>query len=253
MKNNLIIGIDFSLLSPGICIIQNNKHTCISVYTVDAEEHHKLLSKEDGPFKILDESKTISINLRDKKDKQGITYSHTERNKLIASVEEVNALITEIKKHTDSFTGDIYVAMEGISFGSKGNTLIDICMATGILRDAIVSDLLKGQHDRFYVFSPGTIKKYALKGNAQKNELYDAIVSKPELEHIEFVKLLTMYKESWITPGGVVKKPLDDLVDATWIALLLKDVVENGFVAEEVKKVKVKKSPLKKSKKLKVL
>ena len=243
MKKTLVIGIDFSLLSPGICIIENNKHKWISVFTTD-EDHKKLLSKE-GPFKILDGAKDISINLHEKNDKQGVTYSHTERNKLIASVEEVYSLIKQIKKHTDSFSGDIYVAMEGISFGSKGNTLIDICMATGILRDAIVKDLLKGQADRFYVFSPGTIKKYALKGNAQKNELYEAIVSKPELAGLEFVKLLTMYKESWITPGGVVKKPLDDLVDATWIALLLKDVVENGLVAEEVKKPKVKK--LKKS------
>lgn len=238
MKNKLVIGIDFSLLSPGICIIENNNHKWISVYTVDAEDHQKLLSKEDGPFKILSESKTIGINLRIKHDKKGITYSHTERNKLVASVEEVSALITEIKKHLVGFTGDVYVAMEGISFGSKGNTLIDICMATGILRDAIVSELLEGQYDRFYVFSPGTIKKYASKGNAKKDELYDALISKPGLEHLEFVKLLNMYKESWITPGRVVKKPLDDLVDATWIALLLKDVVENGLAAEEEKSSK---------------
>lgn len=247
MKNTLVIGIDFSLLSPGICIIENNKHKWISIYTVDADDHQKLLSKEDGPFKILSESKNIGINLRVKNDKKGITYSHTERNKLVASVEEVRALITEIKKHLVGFTGDVYVAMEGISFGSKGNTLIDICMATGILREAIVAELLDGQHDRFYVFSPGTIKKYALKGNAKKDELYDALISKPEFKQLEFVKLLDMYKDSWITPGRVVKKPLDDLVDATWIALLLKDVVENGLAAEDDKKSS------KKSKKQKVL
>lgn len=242
----LVIGIDFSLLSPGICIIKDNTHKWISVYTVDADDHQKLLSKEDGPFKILSESKNIGINLRVKNDKKGISYSHTERNKLVASVEEVSALISEIKKHLVGFSGDVYVAMEGISFGSKGNTLIDICMATGILRDAIVSELLDGRYDRFYVFSPGTIKKYASKGNAKKDELYHALISKPELQHLEFVKLLDMYKESWITPGGVVKKPLDDLVDATWIAELLKDVVENGLAAE------AEKSP-KKSKKQKTL
>lgn len=247
MKNNLVIGIDFSLLSPGICIIKNNQHKWISVYAIDSNEHQKLLSKEDGPFKILSESKTIGINLRDKNDKQGITYSHTERNKLIASVADSIALINEIKKHLVDFTGDVYVAMEGISFGSKGNTLIDICMATGILRKAIVLELLGGQSDRFYVFSPGTIKKYALKGTAKKDELYNALISKPDLQHLEFVKLLAMYKDSWITPGGVVKKPLDDLVDATWIALLLKDVVENGLMAEAEKPVKKSKNkkPLK--------
>ena len=235
-KNNIYISIDFSLISPGICILENNNHTCISIYSVDAEEHQKLLSKEDGPFKILNESKTIEINLRGKTDKQGITYSHTERNKIIASVEDISTLIKTIKKHLVKLTGDVYVAMEGISFGSKGNTLIDICMATGILRKAIVSELLDDNPDRFYVFSPGTIKKFALKGNAKKDELYHELISRPELEHLEFVKILNMYKDSWITPGGVVKKPLDDIVDATWIALLLKEIVENGSDVENEKK-----------------
>ena len=42
--------------------------------------------------------------------------------------------------------------------------------------------------------------------------------------------------------------PLDDLVDATWIALLLKDVVENGLAAEAEKPSK--KSGKKKQKSL---
>lgn len=232
MKNNIYISIDFSLISPGICLLETNNHKCISIYSVDADEHQKLLSKEDGPFKILNESKTVEINLRNKIDKQGITYSHTERNKTVASVEDISTLITQIKKHLVKSTGDVYVAMEGISFGSKGNTLIDIAMATGILRKSIISELLDGRHDRFFVFSPGTIKKFAGKGSFKKNDMYEALISNPETEHLEFVKLLNAYKDKWITPGGVVKKPLDDLVDSTWIALLLKDVVEKGSDVE---------------------
>jgi hypothetical protein len=240
--NNIFVGIDFSLVSPGICIVSNKVYKWISVYSLESEDHHKLLSKE-GPFKILDESESVTIKLLNKTVKQGITYSHTERNKLNASIEEVDFIIKEIKKHLEGLDGNIYVGIEGVSFGAAGNTLIDICMSTGLLRAGIVTDLLDGDSSRFYVFSPGTIKKFAGKGTFKKPDMYDALINKPGLEQLEFVNLLTIYKDAWITPGGMVKPPLSDLVDATWIALLVKEVQENGFKEEEkpLKKKKEKK------------
>jgi hypothetical protein len=133
-------------------------------------------------------------------------------------------------------TDEVYVAIEGISFGAAGNTLIDIAMSTGLLRSSIATKLLNNSLDRFFVFSPGTIKKFAGSGSFKKNDMYQALLKKSK--DLEFIKLLTIYEKDWITPGGVVKKPLDDLVDATWIALLLKDVVENGLAAEAEKPVK---------------
>ena len=248
--NNIYISIDFSLISPGISLLQNNNFKWVSVFNEDSENHHKILSKKNGAFNVLNESDSVTIKLRDKAIKEGsATYSETERVKITTSISNISAIIQEIKEQLKSFKpGDIYVAVEGVSFGSPGNTLIDICMATGILRQAIINDLLNGDDSKFYVFSPGTIKKYALKGTAKKNELYEELISKQELQHLEFVKLLDLYKDDWITPGGTVKKPLDDLVDATWIALLLRDVIENGLEAEVAKPLK-KKSKKKKTKK----
>jgi hypothetical protein len=114
-----------------------------------------------------------------------------------------------------------HVAMEGLSFSSNGNALIDISMATGLLRERIISEV---GADSFHVFSPTTIKKYAVKGNAKKDELYHALYNFKEdetnLEH--FGKILEANKEEWITPSKVVNKPIDDIVDATWINLYLK-------------------------------
>lgn len=236
MKNKIFVGIDFSLISPGICIIKNEQYKWISIYSTDIEDHHKILTKENSSFKILNESKSVTINLRNKTLKQGTTYSHTERNKIKSSIEEVDFLIQEVRKHLND-NDEVYVAIEGISFGASGNTLIDLAMSTGLLRSLIATKLLNSI-DRFYVFSPGTIKKFAGKGTFKKNDMYDALISNSETEHLEFVKILNMYKDSWITPGGVVKKPLDDLVDATWIALLLKDVVEKGSDVESEKSSK---------------
>lgn len=245
--DKVFIGLDYSIISPGICIIKDNKYKWISIYSTDEADHHKILNKENSSFKILNESKSITINLRNKILKQGETYSHTERNKLNSSIEEVDFIISEIKKHLIDFTGEVYCAIEGISFGASGNTLIDIAMSTGLFRASIVQNILNGAFDKFFVFSPGTIKKFALKGNAKKDELYHALISKEELKDLELVKILTMYKDSWITGSGTVKKPIDDIVDATWIALLLKDVIENGSGVEDEKYIKKSSKKTKKS------
>lgn len=237
-QNICIIGIDYSIISPGICIIKNDEFKWISIYSIDSNEHQKLLSKKDGAFNILDSSKSVSINLRHKTLKQGTTYSHTERNKLNSSIEEVDFIIQEIKNNLTNFIGEVFIAIEGISFGASGNTLLDICMSTGLMRAAIVTEILKGKFENFYVYSPGTIKKFAGKGTFKKNDMYEALISKVGVEDLELIKLMITYKSDWITPGGMVKPPVSDIVDATWIALMLKDVIEKGSAVEEDKSLK---------------
>ena len=69
-----------------------------------------------------------------------------------------------------------------------------------------------------------SIKKFALKGNAKKDELYEALINFKESEtNLEnFSNILEANKTEWITPAKAVNKPIDDIVDATWITLYLK-------------------------------
>lgn len=248
-KNNIYIGLDFSLVSPAFCLIQDQEFKWISLYKTTEEETHKLLKKTDGPFSVLDSTDAVKIAFTHKKEKQAETYSATEREKLLSSIEEVDGLINTIKQALDGRTGKVYFAMEGVSFGSPGNTLIDICMATGMFRNAM-SKILNSTED-LYVFSPGTIKKFAIKGGAQKSELYDALIERADLAHLELPSLMKTHKATWVTPGGTVKKPLDDLADATWIALLLRETVEGRF--SEVKSKKPTKKKTGKNKKKETL
>jgi hypothetical protein len=93
-------------------------------------------------------------------------------------------------------------------------------MATSLLRERIINKI---GVDKFHVFSPTSIKKFALKGNAKKNELYESLIGY-DLDETNlkiFSRMLEENKEEWITPSGVVNKPIDDIVDATWIVLYL--------------------------------
>jgi hypothetical protein len=212
-----LVGIDFSINSPAFCCLKDGKYTWGSVTRSDRSSE-SLLKNPKKPYFILEQDDNFVLKFVDKKDLPD-DYSGRERAKIGYFLEIVNALwdsIIEVMGH-DPF----HVAMEGLSFSSNGNALIDISMATGLLRERIISEV---GSDSFHVFSPTTIKKYAVKGNAKKDELYHALYNFKEdetnLEH--FGKILETNKEEWITPSKVVNKPIDDIVDATWINLYLK-------------------------------
>ena len=80
-------------------------------------------------------------------------------------------------------------------------------------------------YKNFYVFSPSTIKKYAVKGNAKKGEILRALIYKErELNLIsDFTSVLENNLDVWIKKGEKVEAPVSDLVDATWICLFVED------------------------------
>lgn len=222
----LYIGIDFSISSPAYAIIEDDdfiKWGSITRSDRTAESHKKNPVK---PYYILDENPDLFSLLFMEKDKMPDVYSERERLKIDYFLVLVNKLWDSILEEVGDkkFT----VAMEGLSFASNGNALIDISMATALLRERIVGKI---GSDKFYVYSPTSIKKFAIKGNAKKDQLYTAICESGfGGENLSsFTKLLKENEHEWVTPKKAVNKPIDDLVDATWIALYLKSEVENSL------------------------
>ena len=144
-------------------------------------------------------------------------YSAKERVKIDYFQEVVDSLWSHIEPFLG---GDVKIAIEGLSFSSNGNALIDISMATALIRKKIV-DTVGSQN--FFVYSPTSIKKFAKKGNAKKHELYHAIIDKqvPGTNFSHLTEILDKNKSNWITGAGSVNKPMDDIIDASWICLYL--------------------------------
>jgi Holliday junction resolvasome RuvABC endonuclease subunit len=181
------------------------------------EESLKKNSKK--PFSVLGDMENLRFIFLDKKELPS-EYSERERIKIEYFLEIVDNLWDAISKEM----GDepFKVAMEGLSFSSNGNSLVDIAMATALLRERIINKI---GVENFHVFSPTSIKKFAVKGNAKKDELYYALVDLKEegTNMNELTQVLAENQEEWITPKKVVNKPVDDIVDATWILLFLKN------------------------------
>jgi len=218
------IGIDFSLTSPAFCVLKDGKYTWGSLTRTDRTSE-SLRKSKDKPYAILDGDPSIDLFFLTKKEMPE-EYSARERVK----IDYFQDIVDVFWYHIEPFLDDeeIYIAMEGLSFASNGNALIDISMATALVRKKIVDRI---GSSRFYVFPPTAIKKFAGKGNLKKDEMYHALVKKsPEVggNFSHFTDIISAHSSSWITKSNQVNKPIDDLVDASWICLFLAEVIKNG-------------------------
>lgn len=215
-----IIGIDFSLNSPGFCILTETDCKWISLHRT-TNIIDKMLKKDGSPFKVLGDNGTVSINIIEKKEFTG-EYHDKERQKILNAIyfSEIALDLLDPYLNQNSIVG-----MEGLSFGSSGNSLIDISMTTALIRAGVVKRI---NPDNFYVISPTTLKKFAVKGNAKKDELYNALIEKKseDVRIKPLLKLLTEYKDSWVKGSGKVENPCSDIIDATWICFFLDENLE---------------------------
>jgi hypothetical protein len=123
--------------------------------------------------------------------------------------------------------------MEGLSFGSSGNSLIDISMTTALIRSAIVKKI---DPNNFFVLSPTTVKKFALKGNSKKDELYNTLLEtrSEDSRLVPLIKELKEYKDKWVKGPNKVETPCSDIIDATWIALFVEENLEKLLSGKKV-------------------
>ncbi len=219
-----LVGIDFSINSPAFCCLKDGVYTWGSV-TRSERSKESLIKNTKKPYYWLDCDPNFTLDFIEKQDLPE-DYSGRERMKIGYFLSIVDGLWDNIKGIMGN--SDFSVAMEGLSFSSNGNALIDISMATSLLRERIIREV---GVDSFYVFSPTSIKKFALKGNAKKDELYEALCNFKEDEtNLEvFTRMLATNKEEWVTKAKQVNKPIDDIVDATWINLYLKKELEGIY------------------------
>ena len=216
------IGIDFSLTSPAFCVFKNGRYSWGSLTRTDRTPE-SLKKSKDKPYAILDGDPDIDLFFLTKKEMPE-EYSARERVK----IDYFQDIVDVFWNHIEPFVeGEVRIAMEGLSFASNGNALIDISMATALIRKKIV-DKIGSQN--FYVFPPTAIKKFAGKGNFKKDEMYYSLIQKaPEAggNFTDFTDVIDRNSSSWITKSKQVNKPVDDLVDASWICLFLQETIKN--------------------------
>lgn len=206
-----LIGIDFSLNSPALCALTGEDYTFISFFNYGGRPKDRPIPKAFKVHKELMELDAIAGISYNRQVKAG-DFLLEERLKLTDARLIADMISTESAKQPDPL-----IAIEGFSYGSKGNSFLDMVAYNTVLRHALVEQC---GIDRFHVFQPSAVKKIAGKGNANKfymfeafrdNKLKDPLLEKHALW--QWCQGKEFEKE--------IPKPIDDLVDSYFIVRAL--------------------------------
>jgi len=207
------VAVDFSLNSPGICIYNDKSKKYHFISYIKPKTGTKQEQKFQEELALLKD--VTLIHQPDFTKEEG--YSDGE----LAKVKRYDRMADEIINliMQNSFEGDGFtIAFEGTSYGSKmgTNNMIDMAAGAAILKLKMLKAL---KPEDLLTIAPTSIKKFAGKGNMNKLELFSAFqantIQDQVLAKSDFYKLV-----SALECGSKIPKPLDDLVDAFFLAAL---------------------------------
>ena len=178
-KQTTIVGIDYSLNSPAICIADDNFdfNKCSFHFLTSKKKHIGKFGKNIFGYEIKDYNTPI------------------ERFSNIS-----NWALDIIHKHKSN-TAKVFI--EGYSFGSKGQAVFQIAENCGILKYR----LQMSPSMLYDTIVPSVVKKYASgKGNADKQLMYDSFIKHTG---VDLMKMFDMNK---------LNNPVTDIIDSYYIA-----------------------------------
>lgn len=199
------VGIDFSINSPGICI-RANSLSFIGFYNKEGKNFKKGDPRDFKIHREISEIEGVSIsdfNRRKKHDDYCIDQAQ--------KIEDSHTLATLISSQIPEGAP---VGLEGYSYGSKGNSFIDLIAFNSVLRNRLWLD-----GHSVSVFTPSQVKTCAGKGNLNKVGMFLAFIDNKTDDEIltssEFWKYCVKNRDF---ASGDIPKPIDDLVDAYWVS-----------------------------------
>ena len=178
-KQQTIVGIDYSLNSPAICIADDN-------FDFKKCSFHFLTGKKKHIGKF---------------GKNIFGYEYKDYNTPIERFTNISIWALDVIHKNKSNTAKVFI--EGYSFGSKGQAVFQIAENCGILKYR----LQMSPTILYDTIVPSVVKKYASgKGNADKQLMYDSFKEHTKKDLMKIFDMQTL------------NNPVTDIVDSYYIA-----------------------------------
>jgi hypothetical protein len=209
LKNNnlVLIGVDFSINKPGVCIFKNNIYEFIS-FPFELSKSQINIYK-DSPLNLIERT---DKKYKGKNSSEKMRFD-VSNSKYLAQLIFDNVLnYLENSKKIDY--NNVYLGFEGFSFASKGNIMLQLSGYKFILMD-VFSKIIP--YERMFTYAPITIKSIAecaQKGMGKK-EMIDAFL-KTNI-NCNFKNYLNNNQNLFKTKSGKWIIHLDDLVDSFFV------------------------------------
>jgi hypothetical protein len=200
-----IIGIDYSLRSPAVTVLDNDELKYFVFPRVGT-----LKDKFIETLQLSNVNVSITDDFNHVKD-----LSINERLNSVDAEYLATTVCNTIKQYVNS---ESLIAIEGISFASPGNTKVQYSGYHYIFR-LIAKQIFNISYEQIYTFAPNAVKKVAGKGNYKKDEMIAAFCNS-ESQLLKNCKLqygLKNTPELYQSPKAKHwNKPVDDIIDSFW-------------------------------------
>lgn len=216
---SIFVGFDFSMNKPA-CTILYNKQFYHLIWPADLQKKHVKTYEEANVF--VRPRGLEAVSTKDKNSQ--IVLEHTKRSTELANM-IIEDLDIFIKEYTDG-DNPIYIASEGLSYGSSGDAALNLATYKGVLLSKIYEHYF-GQLKGLYTYPPVTMKSVA--GCAKKGTLADK-----NKMIIAFMKeSVSNSFHSALIDGKLINKTayipcVDDIVDSYWAVITM--IKKEGIV-----------------------
>ena len=200
------IGIDYSLISPAICVYKDGEYSFISFFDDYGKDWKGSKAKTFQYHQRLSEIMELNPYTREIEKKN---YREEQRTKMAAAKMIAHKISDRLVKLIGE--EDVIIGLEGFSYGSISSSTLDLALFNSFLRIKLLEDF---GEDCLVIISPTEGKKnLSGKGNAKKEDMIQAFIENrtedPDIEKCPFWKFC---KENKLDYKNI--KPIDDLVDS---------------------------------------
>lgn len=216
------IGIDYSIKSPALCILDLN-----------GDLHFVSLPRKSVLKKVVTENLVAAgVNVILLDDEPALPkkalLEERERSSLTDAIMQTSKIADTIISYgiTCDKSGfvdkELLIGIEGFSFGSTGNRLAQISGYQYMFRYIMYYDHHL-EPANFWVYAPMTIKATAGKGNFKKEQMIEAFINSedPRVIKTGLWKALKETPEKFQNKKGAWEKPIDDIIDSYWVLITL--------------------------------
>lgn len=200
------IGIDFSLVSPAICIYKDDTYTFISFFDDDNKDWKTSKSKKFHYHQELSEIMNLVPYTRFiVKD----NYRLEQTTKMKSAHLICNIIVSKLQEIVGD--EDVIIGIEGFSYGSISASSLDLALYNSFLRLKLMETF---GEDCLQIISPMEGKKtLSGKGNADKNAMIQSFIdNRLEDKDLESNPFWIYCKSHELDYKNI--KPIDDLVDS---------------------------------------
>lgn len=200
------IGIDYSLISPAICVYKDGEYSFISFFDDYGKDWKSSKSKAFFYHQELNKFMELNPYTRHIEKK---TYREEQKTKMAAA----KMIAHKISNRLVELVGDedVIIGLEGFSYGSISSSTLDLALFNSFLRIKLLEDF---GEDCLVIISPTEGKKrLSGKGNAKKDDMILAFIeNRTQDPDLEKCSLWQYCKNNELDYKNI--KPIDDLVDS---------------------------------------